>query len=164
MEADIGKNLSGKVLLKYQSGWLKAMPGIGLSVDGEEKNAPLLVKPCMDIELSGLPVSASLLVREVKRVDEMVRPISEEAFSVGRASANNITIRDAVVSACHGRFYKDGDDHLVYVDLGRNGTYLNGELMGNEGAELQAGDVLFIPPFYTMTVNQDSLVVSVPKA
>ncbi|GEM_PF-3074394 len=73
---------------------------------------------------------------KVKRLES-----DEETFKVGRASSNNIVIRNEKVSREHGHFTVGGG-MVTYFDRSKNGSLVNGEKVHNSGVHLKIGDVV----------------------
>jgi predicted component of type VI protein secretion system len=72
------------------------------------------------------------------RVYEVLAPRS----TVGRGSANTLSIPDSSVSEQHCEIYDNGAD-LIIRDLGsRNGTVVNGKLLRNAQAPLAPGEIV----------------------
>ena len=65
--------------------------------------------------------------------------------TVGRSPGCDLVINDPSISRRHARFRVHGD-HCLLSDLqGRNGTFLNGELIAE--AEVKAGDTVTLGRF-----------------
>ncbi|MBN1573118.1 MAG: FHA domain-containing protein [Deltaproteobacteria bacterium] len=76
---------------------------------------------------------------KVKRLES-----EDQTFKVGRASNNNIVIRNDKVSREHGHFTVGGG-MVTYFDRSKNGSLVNGEKVHNSGVHLKIGDVVELP-------------------
>jgi hypothetical protein len=76
---------------------------------------------------------------KVKRLES-----EDQTFKVGRASTNNIVIKNQKVSREHGHFTVGGS-MVTYFDRSKNGTMVNGEVVHNSGVHLKIGDVVELP-------------------
>lgn len=75
-------------------------------------------------------------------------------ISIGRGSRNDIYIKDRVVSKNHMKiFFSDG--YYYVEDLGSsNGTYLNGNDIGDNVVEIVDGDLISVGKIQFMFVNR----------
>lgn len=163
IQAEIGQSIVGRTMVTYQSGWLKAAPGLGFITNAPSPESLIRLKTPMEIEISGLDGKFALIARKVDEWITTYFPIQQEAFSIGRSSKNEIVCRDSIVSACHGRFCTNGDGQLMYADLSKNGTYLNGSFLAKKNETLKLDDTLFIPPFCTIRLTNQGLAITMPK-
>lgn len=91
-----------------------------------------------------------VLIRVGSATDEVGRTVklSGASATLGRSPANDIVVRDDGVSARHARIDVDGD-RWVLVDVGsRNGTTVNGKVIGGSvrlghGDEVGTGDLIW---------------------
>lgn len=81
----------------------------------------------------------TLVVQRPGRPDENI-DLDTEEFSIGRLSANNLTVDDQSVSRHHAVIATSGDGHTVRDLQSRNGSWLNGERIGDTPMPLQHGD------------------------
>ncbi|HKP86614.1 MAG TPA: DUF3616 domain-containing protein [Blastocatellia bacterium] len=66
--------------------------------------------------------------------------INRQEIEIGKASHNHIVLNDPTVSNTHAIVMSRGGGYSI-VDLGsRNGTYINGERLGNQSHTLRHGD------------------------
>ena len=69
--------------------------------------------------------------------------VPEGGLRLGRSSANDISIPDEGLSRNHCLIERSGENALRVIDLGSaNGTYVNGEAVGNDAVTLVVGDVI----------------------
>ena len=70
-------------------------------------------------------------------------PVSEGGVRLGRSSSNDICIPDEELSRNHCLFEPFGETGIRVTDLASaNGTYVNGNAVGNESVELHPGDAI----------------------
>ena len=80
--------------------------------------------------------------------------LTEDRYSLGRASDNDIVVEDSGVSRRHGRLERDGDGYRV-SDLGsHNGTFVNGQKVTS--AKLQDRDQIQVGQHILTYVLWDS--------
>ena len=71
--------------------------------------------------------------------------VPQEGLRLGRSSSNDIHIPDEELSRNHCLFEAVGEDGIRLTDLASaNGTLLNGCPLGNDPADLKAGDVIVV--------------------
>jgi len=69
--------------------------------------------------------------------------VGEGGLRLGRSSSNDIHIADEELSRNHCLFEAVGEEGLRVTDLASaNGTYLNGQALGGDPAELHVGDIV----------------------
>jgi pSer/pThr/pTyr-binding forkhead associated (FHA) protein len=103
-----------------------------------EESGPELIEV-----LNGLSGDAAMLVSLIGPNKGARYLLEQGTTRIGRATTNEIFLDDVTVSRKHAEIAKAGKDYLLR-DLGSlNGSYLNGELIGEEnlsdGDELQIG-------------------------
>ena len=80
-------------------------------------------------------------------------PVTKE-LTIGRGMRNDIQIKDAVVSKYHARIFKDEELYFLEDLNSSNGTFLNGELVGDEVIEIIDGDLISIGKVQFMFVDR----------
>jgi len=78
---------------------------------------------------------------------------------LGRSSSNDIPIRDVELSRNHCLFEPSGEKGIRVTDLASaNGTFVNGERLGAEAVELNAGDVIRVGESHVTVVGEPDRV------
>ncbi len=90
----------------------------------------------------------SLLIKNKKSIDEpKTFTFNQKLIKIGRLKENDITLKDISVSRQHAVIsFVDGEYKIT--DTSKNGTFLNGELIGNNNEKiLRSGDNIQISNF-----------------
>ncbi len=161
LEAGIGSRVFGWNAAFYRSGWLYAGEGFRFLVAGHEVTSPLAVKKATDVVLEGPDGSAALAIRTAPAGEDSCALRGADAFSIGRASANDLVYKDPLVSVCHGRFSKDGEGSLIYTDMSTNGSYVDGAYLKGGRKKLSPGAEVLIPPLMRIRAEGDTLTYTV---
>jgi len=88
-------------------------------------------------------------------------PLIRDEISIGRKEGNTIRLTDRNVSRSHARLVREGDGSFVLSDRkSRNGTKVNGELIGTRDRQIKPGDQITIGD-YSVSIRTD-VAESVP--
>ncbi len=85
----------------------------------------------------------SRLILEYDRNTEY--PLAKQTVTIGRATSNDICIRDLRISRCHARLVTDQDGTSIEDLDSKNGVYVNGTRVA--GRRLEDGDLIAIDAF-----------------
>lgn len=86
--------------------------------------------------------------------------VARHGTRLGRSSANDIHFSDAALSRNHCMFEYDGDGIRVIDLASANGTYVNGERVGDDARRLEPGDIVTAGSVEARVVMPDDSVLS----
>ena len=104
---------------------------------------------------------AYLVIREDAKWTDVFRLVPGRTVTVGRASTNQIVVKDERCSRCHAEIFHTGGNWTVRDLNSRNGTFVRGEPLHSDYV-LQPGDVVVIPAgvgHKNLDASRDLLVV-----
>ena len=109
-----------------------------------------------------MPVKAELELADVSGTAPRC-VIGSRAFVIGRSGACDYVVDRATVSREHAAVWLQGDAVHVRDLRSRNGTFVNGERVGEE-AVLLSGDILRVGPLeFEMLIEQTAAKIKRPK-
>ena len=79
---------------------------------------------------------------KIETRDQMTSVDVEDEVSIGRTDSAQIVLGDLGLSRINTTFFRDGDQLLVVDEKSLNGTFLNGERLGNKPVRVLDGDRL----------------------
>lgn len=93
-------------------------------------------------------------IRSVELIDEL---------TVGRTNDSSVAIGDSGLSKKNTTFFRDGESVFALDENSTNGTFLNGEKLGNSPRQIYIGDVLKLGSETRITVESGELRVESEK-
>ncbi len=102
---------------------------------------------------------------KIETRDESRTVSVEDEISIGRTDSANIALDDVGLSRVNTTFFRDGDMLLVVDEKSLNGTFLNGEKVGNKPIRVLDGDTvkLGVETYITVEIESEKSAVKTQK-